>query len=191
MSMSANSPSSSAIDALQSVRAKRGWFIALGLAFIVLGFIALGNLFTASVITALYAGVVILVAGVAQIFHAFGVKGWGSFFYWLIAGVFYAVAGVLIIYQPILAATWMTLFIGIMLAVEGVFRIIAGLRAQPASGWGWILLSGLVTLLLGGLIMARWPVDSLYMLGLFLGVDLVFNGVGTLMFGLALSKAPR
>lgn len=188
MSISANSPSTTAIDALQSVRAKWGWFVVLGLVFIVLGFIVLGNLFTASVITALYAGVVIFIAGIAQIIHAFGVKGWGSFFFWLIAGVFYAIAGALMVYQPILAATWLTLAIGVMLAIEGIFRIVAAFRTQSASGWGWILVSGLVTLLLGLLIMARWPINSLYMLGLFLGIDLIFNGVGTVMFGFTLRR---
>lgn len=188
MSLSANSPSSAAVEALESLRANRGWFIALGLAFIVLGLIALGNLFTATVVTALYAGILIVVAGAAQIFHAFSVKGWGAFFFWLLAGLFYAVAGVLIITQPLLAAGVITLVLGVVLAVEGIFRIIAALKSKHAKGWGWIVASGAVTLALGLLIIARWPINSLYILGLFLGVDLMFNGIGTLLFGLALKK---
>ena len=63
-----------------------------------------------------------------------------------------------------------------------------GFGSKHGKGWGWIVVSGIVTLLLGLIIIARWPVNSVYILGLFLGVDLIVNGVGTLMFGLALRE---
>ncbi len=188
MSVSANSPSSAAVDALASLRANRGWFIALGLAFIVLGFIALAHVLTASVVTALYVGVLVIIGGIVQIFHAFKVKGWGRFLFWLLAGVLYLATGALMISQPLLTLALLTLFIGIAIGVDGVFKIIAGLGARGESGWFFIVLSGAISLLLGVLIVSRWPENSLYILGLFLGLDLIFNGVGTLLFGLALKK---
>jgi len=61
------------------------------------------------------------------------------------------------------------------------------MRGHP--GWGWMLLAGLVTLLLGLLIAAHWPVDSVWVLGMFLGIDLLFTGVGLVAWGLRLKRA--
>lgn len=181
-----SSPASSVADHLQAVRASWGWFVVLGAAFILLGFVALGHVLASTFVTVLWVGALILVGGVVQVIHAFRVKGWGRFFYWVLAGLLYVVAGGLIMYNPLLGAGVLTLFIGVALAVEGVFRVVAGIGARPGQGWGWIVVSGLVTLLLGLIIIARWPVNSVYILGLFLGIDLIVNGVGTLFFGLSL-----
>ncbi len=195
MATPSSTPASSATDALHSIRAHWGWFVALGIAFIVLGAIALAHVLVATLASVLYVGALMVVAGVVQVIHAFRVQTWGRFFYWLLAGLLYVVAGGLVMYNPLLGASVFTLLIGVALGVEGIFRIFAGFGARPGSGWGWIVVSGAVTLLLGFIIMAHWPVNSLYVLGIFLGIDLVFNGVGTLMFGLALhgkdTGAPR
>lgn len=188
MTMPASTPASSAADHLHAIRANWGWFVALGIAFVVLGFIALAHVLVSTIATALYVGALILVGGVVQVIHAFRVQGWGRFFYWLLAGVLYVVAGALIMYNPLLGAGVITLLIGVALAVEGIFRIAAGIGSRPGAGWGWIVFSGLVTLLLGAIIIAQWPVNSVYILGLFLGIDLIVNGIGTFFFGLALRR---
>ena len=188
MTMPAQTPASTVTDQLHAVRASWGWFAVLGVAFIVLGFVALAHVLASTVVTVLWVGALVLVAGVVQAIHAFRVQGWGRFFYWLLAGILYVVAGGLMISNPLLGAGVLTLMIGVALAVEGIFRIFAGVGSRPAKGWGFIVVSGIVTLLLGAIIIARWPVNSLYILGLFLGVDLIVNGVGTLMFGLALRE---
>jgi len=182
MPLSATPSSSAVTDHLASIRAHWGWFVALGIAFVVLGFIALAHVLVSTIFTALYVGALILVGGVIQVIHAFRVQGWGRFFYWLLAGLLYVVAGGLIMVNPALGAGVMTLLIGVALAVEGIFRVVAGIGARS----GWIIFSGAITLLLGAIIIAQWPVNSAYILGLFLGIDLVVNGVGTLFFGLAL-----
>lgn len=186
MPASAPTPASTVADHLHAVRASWGWFAVLGIAFIVLGFVALAHVLASTVATVFYVGLLVAVGGVVQVIHAFRVQGWGRFFYWLVAGLLYVVAGGLMFSNPLLAAGVLTLMIGVALAVEGIFRIVAGFGARPGQGWVWIVVSGLVTLLLGLIIIARWPVNSVYILGLFLGVDLIVNGVGTLLFGLAL-----
>ncbi|MEP9376947.1 HdeD family acid-resistance protein [Aquabacter sp. CN5-332] len=179
-------PGASVRDQLTAMSAGWGWFVALGAAFVILGCIALAHLLVTGIATALYVGALVLVGGIVQVMHAFRVQGWGRFFYWLLAGLLYVVAGGLIMYQPLLAAGIITLMIGVSLVVGGIFRIIAGLGSRQAAGWGFIVFSGVITLLLGIEIIARWPVDSVQILGLFLGLDLIINGVMTAMFGFAL-----
>src|SRR5205807_499956 len=98
-------------------------------------------------------------------------------------------AGLLIAYNPLLGASVFTLFIGIMLIASGILRIMVafGMRGHP--GWAWMLFAGAITLLLGLLIAARWPTDSLWVLGMFLGIDLLFTGVALVSWGLRLRPA--
>ncbi|TCT05109.1 HdeD family acid-resistance protein [Aquabacter spiritensis] len=186
MPTSIPTPASTVSDQLSTMKAGWGWFVALGVAFVILGFVALAHLLVSTVATALYVGALILVGGVVQVMHAFRVAGWARFFFWLLSGVLYVVAGGLIMYQPLFAAGVITLLIGVALVVGGVFRIIAGLGSRHAPGWGFIVFAGAITLLLGIEIIAGWPVNSVFILGLFLGIDLIINGVMTAMFGLSL-----
>lgn len=192
--MSASAPLPSGLAAQLSsmrstMRASWGWFVALGLVFILLGLVALAHLVASTYATALYVGAMILVAGVVQVIHAFRVREWSRFAVWLLCGVFYVVAGGLIMAQPMLAAGVLTLMLGIACVINGVFRIAAGFGAKGSEGWGWIVFSGATTLLLGAVIIAGWPVNGLMILGLLLGIDLVVNGIATLLFGLALRNA--
>jgi len=171
---------------LATLRASWGWFVALGVAFVILGFVALAHLVASSYATALYVGALILVGGIVQVVHAFRVKDWSRFSFWLLCGVLYIISGALIISQPLLAAGVITLVLGISFIINGVFRIAAGLGSRGHEGWGWIVFSGASTLVLGIIIVAGWPLNGLMILGLLLGIDLVINGVATLFFGLAL-----
>lgn len=179
-------PGASVRDQLAAMKAGWGWFVAVGAAFIILGLIALAHLMVSTVATALYVGALVLVGGIVQMMHAFRVQGWGRFFFWLLSGLLYVVAGGLIMYQPLFAAGVITLMIGVSLVIGGVFRIWAGIGSRPTPGWGFIVFAGAITFLLGLEIVAGWPVNSPFILGLFLGIDLIINGVMAAMFGFAL-----
>ena len=89
--------------------------------------------------------------------------------------------------DPLLAAGVLTLLLGAALLATGVVRIFIGFQMQ-AGPWGWVVVSGVVTTLLGVLILAHWPVSSLYVLGTFLGIDLLLAGLGWINIGLAIRK---
>lgn len=175
--------------AIQTLRHNWGWFVGLGVLSIVAGLLALGNLMVGTLVSILFIGALMTVAGIAHIIHAFQVREWGSFALWLLTGILYTAAGLLIAYNPVLGASVFTLFIGIMLIASGVMRIVVAFRMRAMDGWVWMLLAGLVTLLLGLLIAAHWPVDSLWVLGMFLGIDLLFTGVGLVAWGLRLKPS--
>ena len=165
-----------------------GWFVALGVILLLLGFVAIGNLLAATIASVLFIGVLMIFSGVAQAAHAFRVKGWAGFLFWLISGILYGAAGVLTFYNPLLAASVLTLLIGISLIVAGAFRLVIGWRLRPSRGWGWIVAAGVVTVATGILVMVGWPVTALWLLGMILAVDLTFQGVALIAFGLALRR---
>lgn len=95
-------------------------------------------------------------------------------------------AGILTIENPLLAAKLLTLILGAALVVSGVMRMVLAFNMKSGTAWYWVVLSGLVTVVVGGVILGNWPVSSLYVLGIFLGFDLVFAGAGWIAAGLGL-----
>jgi len=176
-------------NAIGTTRGKWGWFVALGVLLLIFGGIAFGNLFIATVASVYMIGWLMLFAGVVEIIHAFGVKTWGRFFYWLLSGLLYAVAGFFAFDNPLLASTVLTFLLAVALVAAGLLRIWVGYQHWSENGSGWIVTAGVVTALAGLVIAMHWPVNSLWVLGLFLAVDLVFQGWSFIAFGLALRKA--
>ena len=171
------------------LRAKSGWIIALGVVYLIAGFIALGSVAMATFASVLVVGVMMIIAGVAEVFSAFQIKSWGKFLLWVLLGVLYIVAGFVTFENPLLAAVLLTLILGASLVASGIMRIFLGFSMKRETPWIWVVLSGVITLLLGLLILARWPVSSLYILGLFLGIDLIMAGAGWIGIGLGLRRA--
>ena len=190
MSVTSNSPGSQSLgEGLRALRAKWGWIVALGIVFMIAGVIALGSVVMATETAVLVVGIMMVMAGVAEIIAAFNVKDWGKFAVWMLLGLLYVAAGVMCWTNPLMAATTLTLFLGIALAIGGVVRgFLAWSVREAGKPWGWVAVSALITLLLGLMIIAHWPYSSLYTLGVFLGIDLIFIGSGWLTIGLALKK---
>ena len=174
---------------LAPLRAKSGWIIALGVIYVIAGLIALGSIVEATVVSVFIVGIMMLIAGVAEVFNAFQMKSWGKFLLWVLLGALYIVAGFVTFENPLLAAAILTLILGIALVASGIMRIVLAFSVREGVPWIWVVVSGVITLLLGLIILAHWPVSSLYILGLFLGIDLVFAGVGWIGLGLGLRRS--
>ena len=192
MTMSTNSPlPPNLAEGLKVLRAKWGWIVALGVVFLIAGFVALGSAVAATASAVMIVGIMMIMGGVAEIVAAFSVKGWGKFVVWMLLGLLYVGAGVIAIGNPFAAATILTLMLCAALVAGGVLRIFLAFSMKSAGKpWGWVVLSGLVTLLLGIMIIAKWPASSFFVLGIFLGIDLIFIGSGWVTMGLALKNRP-
>lgn len=171
------------------LRAKSGWIIALGVVYLLAGFVALGSVAMATVASVLVVGVMMIIAGVAEVFSAFQIKSWGKFLVWVLLGVLYIIAGFVTFQNPLLAAALLTLVLGASLVASGIMRIFLAFSMKRETPWVWVVLSGVITLLLGLLILAHWPVSSLFVLGLFLGIDLVMAGAAWIGLGFGLRRA--
>jgi uncharacterized membrane protein HdeD (DUF308 family) len=168
-----------------TVRDKWGWFLALGILLLIFGFLALANLFVATVASVFYIGMMMLAGGIAYLVHAFQVKGWDHVVFWAASGVLYTVAGLLAFWNPALTAVIVTFFMAVALIVAGIFRLWIGFRMRPMRGSGWVIFGGVITALAGLVIALGWPVNSLWVLGLFLAIDLTMQGWALIAVALA------
>jgi uncharacterized membrane protein HdeD (DUF308 family) len=179
---------SRAASEIAPLRAKWGWIVTLGAVYVIVGFIALGSVVVATVASVLVVGVAMIVAGIAEVINAFQVKNWGKFLLWALLGVLYVIAGFVTFENPLLAAALLTLVLGTSLVASGIMRIILAFSMKRETPWIWVALSGIITLLLGLLILAHWPINSVYILGLLLGIDLIIAGAGWIGIGLGLRR---
>src|SRR5262245_33747453 len=184
-------PSPSTTFGLQPLRAKWGWIVALGVVYVIVGVIALGSVVTATVASVLVVGIMMVVAGIAEVINAFQIRTWGKFALWLLLGALYILAGITTFQNPLLAAVLLTFFLGIALVVSGGMRLILAFSMKESTPWIWVVVSGAITLVLGLVILARWPVSSVYVLGIFLGIDLVIAGASWIGIGLDLRARIR
>jgi uncharacterized membrane protein HdeD (DUF308 family) len=164
------------------------WLLGLGIISIILGAIALSSSVLFTMASVIFFGWILLVVGVLEVAHGFWQRRWGGVFLHLLNGILSVVVGVLMIGNPAASALILTLLLAMFFMVAGLFRISAAL-VMRFPRWGWRLLNGIVTLLLGILIWAQWPLSGLWVIGLFVGVDLIFSGWASVMLSLAARQA--
>lgn len=184
------SPLSELRQQLTMLRGNWFCFVLVGITLIILGIIALGSLMIATLATALAIGVLLLVGGLTEMVGAFWSHGGSEFFLHLLSGVLSVVIGVLFLQAPLGAMLALTLLLACLLMVGGVFKIVAALSYRFAA-WGWPLASGIIDLVLGVMIWTEWPASALWVIGLFVGISLVFRGFNWIGLGLALRSLPR
>ena len=168
---------------------KWGWVVALGVFFLLAGFIALTDEFAATVVSVFVTGVSLIVAGIVEVVTGIQVRPWSRALVWVLVGVGLVIAGTVILRDPALAAAGLTLALGLCLLISGVFRLILAFQLKDATLWPMVALAGLLSAIVGGLILSQWPVSSLYVIGLLLGVNLIFAGASWLALGLTLRKS--
>jgi len=175
---------------LSALRGNWLWFVILGIALVVLGIIALGSIVIASLAAAVVIGALLLVAGAGEVVGAFWCRGWSGFFLELLSGVLSIVVGLLFLRAPLNALAALTLLVACFLMVGGVFKIVAAVSYRFAA-WGWSLASGIIDVILGVMIWQEWPASALWVIGLFVGINLLFRGINWIALGLALRALPR
>jgi uncharacterized membrane protein HdeD (DUF308 family) len=169
-----------------------GWLLALGLISIVLGTVGFYMTFAFTLTSVLIFGYLLLVGGVLQLVHAATCKGWKSVLWHVLIALLYIAAGIDIIADPVRASAVLTLILAGILIAVGLSRIVMGFQLRSAvDGWYWSVLSGLISIVLGGMIIAQWPESGLWVIGLFVAIELLFNGWSMIFVALAARKAAQ
>ena len=173
-------------EAIERLRGKWAAITAFGVLLVVLGVAALFFSLIATIATVTLNGFLFLIAGGAEIGIGMHSREWGRFFLWVVGGVVYIAAGLLCVVNPVLASVPLTLLLGAGLIAAGVVRAYLAFQLPSDHPRALIFFAAAVTILLGLIIVSHWPLDSVYVLGTLLGVDLLFHGVGWVSFGMGL-----
>ena len=155
--------------------------IILAILLVVLGLLAIFLPTAASIGVARVLSWLLLFSGVFQLWYAFRSKGIGNTIWKFLVAALYIGGGIYLLMHPLLGLVGLTLVLAVFFFVEGAMDIIGYLMAHKVSGSEWLLLHGIVTLLLGLMIWRRWPVSSLWALGVIVGVSMFVTGVTRLL----------
>jgi uncharacterized membrane protein HdeD (DUF308 family) len=167
----------------------RTWFIALGVALILLGIVAAVFALTTTYASMLFLAGILLVGGILRVVAAFSARDWTGSLLLALSGALYVVAGVLTFRHPITAALALTLLFSALLLGVGLFRVIGSFWYRFPH-WGWVALSGAVSFLLGLMLWNSWPVSGLWFIGLCVGIDLIVEGAGWIRLTLDQENTP-
>ena len=162
-----------------------GWLLAFGIVLMVLGGAAVVRSVTATVVSMVFFGWVMVFASIMDLVSAFMVGKWAGFFLHLLLAIILGITGVIFLKSPAISAEAATLVMSMFFLVAGMYQVIVALWTH-LPGFGWHVVSGAITFVLGGLLLAQWPISGLYAIGLFVGIDLIFYGWAwaALAFGL-------
>lgn len=167
-----------------------GWFLALGVAMTAVGVMAVILPGLAGLGLTLMLGWLLLVGGLAQGIHAFFARAWKGFFIQALTAILYVVVGLILLANPLEGMLTLTFLLAAFLLMEGVFKIAMAFQIRPATNWGWVFLSGVVALVLSAVVWANLPGDFVWVLGLLVGVNIIFSGCSTMMIALAAGGYP-
>lgn len=173
------------MNGLAELRQESGWLLAFGILSIIWGILAILYSVFFTLVTVFAVATLLIVGGGIEAIQVIRHHDAGHWLLYVLEAVLAIVVGALLFRSPEAGALVITLLLAAYFVVAGIFRIVAS-TALHTRGWGWTMLSGIITLLLGILVWGGWPETSLWVLGLFVGIDLLFSGWQRVMLAMAL-----
>jgi uncharacterized membrane protein HdeD (DUF308 family) len=167
------------------------WSIIWGFALMIFGFLCIDSPQIAALAVNVFLGWIIMFVGVIHLVLAFHAHRAGSLIWKLLVGVAYILFGIYIVTHPLIAVAVLTLLLAILFLVEGVLDIIMYFKMRSTNGAVWVLLDGIVTIFLGGLIYVHWPSSSWWAIGTLVGVSMIMSGITRIMLSLAVRKVAK
>lgn len=166
-----------------------GWLLALGILFVIMGGLGLGMVVGLTLASMIFLGVLLLIAGISQFFTIFKAHHWKGVAWHAFIAALYIVGGGLVIYDPIMASALITAMLAAVLIIIGVTRFVMAISLRGSPGWFWLLLAGIVAIALGIMILMHWPMSALWIIGLFIAIELIVDGWTYIFIALSMRMA--
>lgn len=158
--------------------------LLIGILLIVLGIVGIAVPAVSTIVSETWIALILISAGATKLVYAFQTRNDGGFVWKVLLSVLYIGTGVMLFVYPLTGVLTLTLLLGSYLLTEGVFELILAFRLRPQQNWTSVLVNGIVTLLLGGLVWFQWPFDAPWLLGTVVGASVISTGVSRVMLSL-------
>lgn len=172
------------VEITQRISEHKGWYIFQGIVFVIAGILAIILPSVTAIGFGILIGVLLLVSGFIQAIASLSSK---SHWWTLVSALLSLVVGTLMVFNPVAGTVALATILAIFLVLEGITELFLAFQFKPVKNWGWLLLSGLISLLLAFIVFAGWPGASLVVLGIIIGINLLLYGMALL----AITKAAK
>jgi len=132
-------------------------------------------------------GWLLVLASLVEFVDAFMVGHWAGFFSHLLLAILFGIVGLLMVVKPVISAEALTVLMSIFFLISGLYQLLTSVLTH-LPGWGWQAVNGVIAAAMGVLILAQWPVSGLWVIGLFVGIDLIVFGWTWIALALDLQK---
>jgi uncharacterized membrane protein HdeD (DUF308 family) len=163
-----------------------GWVLGLGILLFVLGIIGLSMEIMLTIVSMYFFAALLIISGLSHFVDAFKYKQVKGALGQILIAFLYVCAGLIVLYDPLLASAVLTALLAWLLIIIGVTRIIMAFHLKNSAGWRWILLAGITSFILGLLILIQWPMSGLWVIGMFIAIDLIVSGWTYMFMALSL-----
>ncbi len=167
----------------RAIKAGAGQMIGMGILMVVLGVLAIAAPLLAGIAIAYLVGGVVLVAGLTELAHAFRARSWGVGIVAALVGAIAILCGMLMIAHPLFNLKFMALLLAVFFVMEGIMSIMMALQMKGINGGGWTFFGGVMSLLLGGMIWAQWPLSGAWAVGILVGIRFLCTGWSMIALG--------
>jgi len=170
---------------VQEAKKNAGWLVALGVLTVIAGCLAVASPLLSGLSVVVFIGVALALGGIARTIAAFSAGSFGQDTLAFIGGILTFGAGLILAARPGIGLATLTLMLGAYLLADGISSTVLALRVRPESGWGFMLFSAVMGVILGFLLLREWPVSGVWAIGTLLGVNLLVNGFSMISVGSA------
>jgi len=170
-------------DLSQTFKKGAGWVVGLGVFTMLLGIFAISSPLFVGIAVQYFVGSALMIGGLFQILHALKGNGAGKSFFTILSGLLSVICGGIMFAKPLFGLGVITLFLIAYFVIDGLVKITYAFKHRPQPGWGGLLFSGVITLLLGLAIWRQWPVSGVWAIGTLFGINLIFNGWAMIFTG--------
>ncbi len=160
-----------------TIQENRTSIMIFGIIMTLIGVVALVYPLTTAIVVKIMIGWVLLIAGLSQIIFSFSTTRWTDFFLELIVGILFAIVGIWLAFFPLTGILTLTLLLAFTFIIQGVLEIVSSFRMRPHEGWGWVLFAGILGVVIGLMILGRFPSSAAWAIGLLVGINLIASGV--------------
>lgn len=167
------------------------WLLGLGVLFVIFGVLGLSSVVGITLISIMFIGFMFLMGGILQLIDVTKSKQWEPAIWHALIAIMYFIGGCFIIWDPILASTVITALIGWTLVIIGIIRLVMAFSMHGTKGWLFTLIASLAAIVLGGIILMQWPMSSLWVIGMFISIELLLNGLSYIIMALAMRTQLR
>ena len=175
----------SATSAATFAKKSVGWSIGLSVLMIVTGILAIASPLAAGIAVNVFVAWLLVFSGCVHLVFSWHTRSTGGFLSELLVGILYTVTGVYLLVHPVAGLVSLTIALAIYLFLEAVLEFVLGFKLRPLPGSGWLLFDGIITLILAVMIWRTWPSSSAWVIGLLVGISMLFSGTSRLMLSLA------
>lgn len=165
-----------------------GWLLALGILFVIMGCLGLGMVVGLTLVSMFFLGALLVIAGFTQFVDVFKSKDWSGVVWHAFIATLYIVGGGLVIYDPFLASAVITAMLASVLIIIGLARFFMAIGMKGEPGRIWLLIAGIIAIALGVMILMHWPLSGLWIIGLFIAIELIVDGWAYIFLALSMRR---